>query len=347
MLEEKLNEQVNSETNEVNEPVTDSSLVVDEVATEVVKEESNKKEKKKKSKLRNAIEWVLTGLFGVLFLVSAIGQIDGMMNRNKHYGEMIRLGFGSFYVLTDSMDPVYKKKSAIITYLEDSDVVYKRYLEYKTYNDAKRDEYIAAHPEVEVSENGYVLSNSEDWRNYQLKNFKHIDLTFMGINVNAIAQPDDPTLTAPAYPPTPFSVTHRLREMHLVEGKQKGQGKYVFVCAGINTNGELAKESQYQAFTEKELLGTVKVGNQALGWFFSALSSPWGLLIFLLVPALYLVITSVFDILRALKEPEEANASSGGNDKPKVDSLEGLSAKDKERLKKELLEEMLKGKDKK
>ena len=339
MEEKQLNEQVNNEVTEAEEKTAEGSLVVDEVANEVVK--TPQKEKKKKSKLRNTIEWILTGLFAVLFLISSIGQINGLMNRSKHYGEMIRFGYGSFYVLTDSMDPVYKKKTAIITYLEDSDTIYKRYLENQKYNEVKKQEYIASHPDQVID--GKVVS-SEEWRNYQIKNFKNIDLTFMGINVISI-QPDDPSLTDPAYPPTPFAVTHRLREMHMVEGVQKGNGKYIFVCAGINTGGELAKESQYQAFTEKELLGVVKIGNRALGTFFSILSSPWGLLVFLLIPALYLVITSVFDILKALKEPEEAQAGSG--DKPKIDSLEGISEKDRERLKKELLEQMLSGKDKK
>ncbi len=339
MEEKQLNEQVNNEVTEVEEKPAEDSLVANEVASEVV--EKPTKEKKKKSKLRNTIEWILTGLFAVLFVVSGIGQINGMMNRNKHYGEMIRFGYGSFYVLTDSMDPVYKKKTALITYLEDSDKIYQRYLANQKYNEVKKQEYIAAHPDQVVD--GKII-NSEEWRNYQIKNYKSIDLTFMGINVIAI-QPDDPTLTDPAYPPTPFPVTHRLREMHMVDGVQKGNGKYIFVCAGINTGGELAKESQYQAFTEKELLGVVKIGNQALGTFFSILSSPWGLLAFLLIPALYLVITSVFDILKALKEPEEAQAGSGDN--PKISSLDGISDKDRERLKKELLEQMLSGKDKK
>ena len=45
-----------------------------------------------------------------------------------------------------------------------------------------------------------------------------------------------------------------------------------------------------------------------------------------------------------MKEPDEETATAEGEDKPKASgsaSLEGLSEKDKERLKREMLEEML------
>ena len=78
-----------------------------EVETEVVDAPKDKKGKKKKSKARVIIEWILTGLFGVLFVTVLVGQIDGMIHANDHYGQQIRLGFGSFVVLTDSMEPEY------------------------------------------------------------------------------------------------------------------------------------------------------------------------------------------------------------------------------------------------
>lgn len=307
MNEEQLKDNPNSENTELVEATNEDSLV---------NSEPHKKEKKKKGKVRNTFEWIFTGIFAVLFVICGIGQINGMMNRNKHYGQMVRFGFGSYIVQTSSMEPVYKTKSAIITYLEDPDVIYKRFNEYQSWNASQTDE----------------------------KKMKYIDLTFFGIHTIDI-QPDDEMLNDPSYPKTPYPVTHRLREMHIVEGKEKGQGKYVFVCAGINTKGELSLEHQYQAFTEKELLGTVKVGSVFLGGVFYALSSPWGLLIFLLIPALYLIITSTLDIFRALKEPDE-EAAGGPDNKNKngPSSLEGLSEKDKERLKKELLDQMMKGK---
>ena len=131
MDEQQLNEQTNSEITEVSESAADAPLIV---------EENPKKEKKKKSKLRNILEWIATGIFGVLFVISGIGQIDGMVNRNKHYGQMIRFGYGSFLVETSSMDPVYKKDAAIITYLENADKIYERFNEYQTWNTNQTDE---------------------------------------------------------------------------------------------------------------------------------------------------------------------------------------------------------------
>ena len=72
------------------------------------------------------------------------------------------------------------------------------------------------------------------------------------------------------------------------------------------------------------------------------MSSVWGLLILLLIPALYLIITSVIDIFKAYKEPETEGESSTSNGEANSNSgtLE-LSEADKKRLKEELLEEML------
>ena len=96
--------------------------------------------------------------------------------------------------------------------------------------------------------------------------------------------------------------------------------------------------NQYQVFTEKELLGIVIVNSNFLGAVFNFVGSPFGLLALLLVPALYLIITSVIDIFKAYKEPEEIPAEGATNsNKGNLD----LSEEDKKRLKEELLEEML------
>ena len=336
-MSEDLKEQVNNEVVEVSETPTDAPLNTEPTT-------KKKKEKKPKSKARNIFEWIFTGIFGVAFLIVGIGQINGMVNAKKHYGQQIRFGYGTFYVLTESMEPVYKKKAAIITYLEDADKIYQKFLENKAYNDAKQSEFIAAHPEA-VDENGYIISDNADYEAFQ-KTLKYIDVTFAGVKdaVDKSFQPDDPELRDPAYPNSskPVPVTHRLREVHVVEGKTKGQGKYIFVAAGINKGAELYNGHQYQAFTEKELLGVVKIGSNALGTFFGVLASPWGLLIFLLIPALYLIVTSTIDIVKGIKEPEEAGETNSGE--KKISSLDGLSQKDRERLKKEMLEELMKGK---
>ena len=84
------------------------------------------------------------------------------------------------------------------------------------------------------------------------------------------------------------------------------------------------------------------MNSKVLGGLFKFITSPWGLLAFLLVPALYLVITSVLDIFKALKEPEEETPTEASQEKPSGSaSLEGLSNEDKERLKREMLEQML------
>ena len=82
-----------------------------------------------------------------------------------------------------------------------------------------------------------------------------------------------------------------------------------------------------------------------LGGTFRFITSPWGLLVFLLIPAFYLVITSVIDIFKAIKDPEEEGETSNGasaNSSSSGDSpLAGLSDEDRERLKKEMLDELM------
>lgn len=323
MIEEEL---ITNNTEELKNKESAEVVETEVVESKKPEDENKPKGKKKKSKVRSIIEWVLTGIFAVLFVIVGIGQIDGMIHKKDHYNQQIRLGFGSFLVLTDSMKE-YPKNSAIITYLEKADIVYERWLKNQEYN-----------------------ADKEDGKK------KEIDVTFMGINKYSYFIPNDthPELTEPAYPKEAVPVTHRIRHIYRVEEiadeeiRNKIDGKYVFIASGTNTGGELAKERQFQAFTEKELLGTVKVGSTTLGWGFRIISSPIGLLIFLLIPALYLIITSSLDILKALKTSEEKAAPTGvDTETKKLSSLDELSEEDRKRLKEEMLEEMMKGKDKK
>ena len=41
---------------------------------------NEKREKKPKSKTRRIIEWILTGIFFVIFAIAGIAQIDGLIN---------------------------------------------------------------------------------------------------------------------------------------------------------------------------------------------------------------------------------------------------------------------------
>ena len=268
-----------------------------------------KKEKKPKSKARKIIEWVLTGLFLVLFAIAGVAQIDGLVNKNKHYGQQIRLGYATFVVKTESMEPKYMVDSAIITYLEDADKIYERY--------QKNEDIDVTFYDVYTAETEYT------------KPLNHPELTMR---------------TNPAEYPI---ITHRVKEIHVNNALAKGEGKYTFIVAGINTgvgaatnaNGEIY---QYQVFTEKELLGRVVIGSAFLGGVFNFVSSIWGLLILLLIPSFYLIIVSVIDIFKAYKEPEEQAATANGTPVASNPSItKELSEEDKKRLKEELLQEML------
>ena len=284
--------------------------------------EEEKKVKKPKSKARKIIEWVLTGIFVALFVVIGVAQIDGLVHKKDHYGQTIRFGYGTFVVKTDSMErdtnkkKVYGVESAIITYLDNADKIYNDYVTYKGTD-------------------------------------KYIDVTFYdGYSTNnEYTKPlENPELTTR----TPLSeypiITHRVREIHVNESVKVGQGKYTFIVSGINPYSKnLGSDgvnpvtiNQYQVFTEKELLGRVVVGSAFLGAVFGFVSSIWGLLILLLIPAFYLIITSVIDIFKAYKEPEEAPAAASNNGETTSNSgTLDLSEEDKKRLKEELLEEML------
>ena len=275
--------------------------------SEQVKE---KRVKKPKSKARKIIEWVLTGIFLALFAFVLAGQIDGMVHKKDHYNQQLRFGYGTFVVKTDSMEPKYMIGTALITYNEDADKIYERF-----------------------------------------QKGEEVDITFVDVynTNNEYTSPlNNPELTKRT-DPTGVPMTHRVKEVHVNNNQEKGKGKYTFITAGINTRSTNLgwKEgepdiviNQYQAFTEKEVLGRVIVNSAFLGGVFSFVGSPLGLLVLLLIPAFYLVVSSVIDIFKAYKEPEPATEGAGGpsnnNNGPVT-----LSEADKKRLKEQLLEEMI------
>ena len=275
-------------------------------------EKKEKRVKRPKSKARKIIEWVLTGLFLAFFGVIMVGQIDGMIHRKDHYGQQIRLGYATFVVQTTSMEPEIKKGSAIVTYLYSAEDIYNKFIKGET-----------------------------------------VDLTFVdGYNVdNETTKPQEErneqyTFRTSVDPSIP--ITHRLIEAHYYPDVALGEGRYIFFTAGIN-NGDkagtdsLGRVNQYQAFSEKQLLGQVVANSGFLGGVFGFIGSPFGLLALLLIPAFYLVITSVLDIFKAYKEPEEETATAGANGE-QVSGATGqkeLSEEDKKRLKEELLKEMM------
>lgn len=275
--------------------------------SEQVKE---KRVKKPKSKARKIIEWVLTGIFLALFAFVLAGQIDGMVHKKDHYNQQLRFGYGTFVVKTDSMEPKYMVGTALITYNEDADKIYERF-----------------------------------------QKGEEVDITFVDVynTNNEYTSPlNNPELTKRT-DPTGVPMTHRVKEVHVNNNQEKGKGKYTFITAGINTRSTNLgwKEgepdiviNQYQAFTEKEILGRVTVNSAFLGGVFSFVGSPLGLLVLLLIPAFYLVVASVIDIFKAYKEPEPATEGAGGQPNNNNGPVT-LSEADKKRLKEQLLEEMI------
>lgn len=280
---------------------------------------TNTTQKKPKSKARKAIEWAVTILFGGLFAFLAIGQIIGMIQRNDNYGQTLTYGHGAFVIQTDSMEPEYKVKTAIITKKESPQYIVNQF------NSGKK---------VDITFYcAYVSNNAK----YDYPLYRPENLTYGGIEYKLSG--NEPTYPSPEITQI---ITHRLIDVHVEETREVGKGKYTFVVAGINTEGELSRQGQYQLLTENELLGIVKVNSPVLGGVFRFITTPWGLLVFLLVPALYLVVTSVMDIFKAIKEPDEEQPSSGsGGSNGSGSPLDGLSAEDRERLKKEMLDELL------
>lgn len=148
-------------------------------------------------------------------------------------------------------------------------------------------------------------------------------------------------------------MTHQLSEIKTPE--ETGTNSYEFTAHGINTeskqcagdvNGTKTADctDQTQTFNEKVLLGKVVGYSAAIGFAFNIMTEPWGLLVLLLIPALYLIITSVIDIVKAAKIDEEPAPATPNGDGPAPnpdDKLANLSEEDRKRLKEELLNQMM------
>ena len=155
-----------------------------------------KRQKKPKSKTRKILEWVLTGFFLVLFAIIGFAQIDGMVHKKDHYGQLIRFGFSNYVVQTESMEPKYMKNTAIIDYLEDVDKIYARY-----------------------------------------QRGEEINVTFMDVysTRNEFTNPENNPQLTQRTSATNVPMTHQIKEIHVNNAAKKGEGKYYFITAGINT----------------------------------------------------------------------------------------------------------------
>ena len=264
------------------------------------------KEVKKKSKIRKIIDWVVTGLFGVILLCSIGFTVYSKATEGTNKNAYI---FDYLFpvVLTDSMAPDYPVDSVLII---------------KKVNPAN----------IKVGDDVMFYYDFGDG-NGQIK------------------------------------VTHRITEAKIVESSTGTS--YRFVAHGINKESKFCGyyneetdtwiyndcTGQLQYFSEAEVIGKVVGKSSLLGLFYKIVSSTWGLIVIILVPAFYLIITSVVDIFRKLPEDDDEPAlatggsSSGGTTQIKTvtradgsDPLAGLTPEEKEKLKKQLLEQMLKGK---
>ena len=259
--------------------------------------DNKKKQKKPKSKGRVIFEWVFTGFFLTLFAIFGIAQIDGMVHQKDHYGQMVRFGISSFVIVSNSMEPEIMTGDAIVAKEESMD---------------------------------YIVEKFNEGQN--------VDIAFFNCKFNADIEftHEEYNSTEAKQIVTNAVMTHRITEVHIQENVEYGKGRYVFVLSGINDEGLYSKKAQYQLCNEQMYLGTVIHSSKVLGNFFNFLTSVWGLLIVLLIPAAYLIVTSTIDIMKTLKESEEKNATANTD----VD-VSRLSKKDQERLKKELIEKML------
>lgn len=264
--------------------------------------------KKQKGKIRKTIEWVITAILGIVFVFAAVMNVSKLLTRNE-YGQGTSFGISTYVVLTDSMEPKYKVDSAIIAYQDKPEEVVKHWNEIKDLN----------------------LEPTDD---------RNINMTFVDaykINVpTGIPEYNNQT------EPTGAVMTHQLFKIIVNDNIPEGQGKYQFFVHGINISEHQSGVGQYQVFTEKEYLGVVKSNSPFLGGISRFISSVWGLLICLLIPCLYLVVTSVLDIFKAYKEDDNDDDNESNNDGSST--FDSLSQKEQEELKQQMLNEMLNGK---
>ena len=141
-------------------------------------------------------------------------------------------------------------------------------------------------------------------------------------------------------------MTHQISE---IQAPTESDPHWHFEAHGVNTASSQCKTAtgekgdctyQRQYFTEEALMGKVIGYSMFLGVVFNFMIQPWGLLLLLLLPALYLIVSSVIDLVKAAKmdEEEEEKAALEGNNKG---ALANLSEEDIKRLKEEMLNEMV------
>lgn len=276
-----------------------------------------KKIKKEKSKVRKILEWVGTGIFVALITFSAVVLLTTKIQRKNSPNPNAPAKIGHTYfpvvVLTSSMEPLYMTGDAIFIKEISCETIRTYYKDEETYSEKAK-----------------------------------INLTFFDNYMDLISS-EETAHVAAAYGKTyrtsniKRTMTHQLFYMTVDESIEYGKGRYHFFVNGINPNsGSASAPYEYQVFTESELYGQATGSSAFIGWVFRAAESPWGLVVLLIIPSLYMVLSSVIDVVKAYKEE-----GADGQEPPQENALDSLSKKDRERLKQELLEQMIEDKKKK
>lgn len=143
-----------------------------------------------------------------------------------------------------------------------------------------------------------------------------------------------------------YPVTHRIDNLLYYEDASENNGyHYTFYARGINKHSNQCGKPegcditwQVQVFHEDVLIGKVV----RKSFFLKMITSVWGLIILILAPCLYIMVTSVWDMFKKLDEQDKLVESEvSANGETKTNPLAGLSKGEIEQLKKEMLEEML------
>lgn len=265
------------------------------------------KKKVKKSKLRRILEGIFFSVFGIIFVAILGFQIVGNITKKDNYGVPNVLGTQIMVVLTDSMEPDYKVDDMIIVKKTDPEKIYELVKSDSNTKEGK----------VKFQDTAQNLKWIEE-------DCLVIDTSFLKIDLSFYYSTSELKMT----------MTHRLIGIRLNEDVKEGNGRYDFFVQGINSESKNYSGTQGQVFDERVLLGRVSFGSTFLGVIYKGVTSIWGLFILILLPSGYLIITSILDIVKGLKEDDE-------EDNDKKDGTSTLSKEDRERLKSEMLEELL------
>lgn len=274
---------------------------------------------KKKSLAKKITGWFLTGFFGILIVTVAVFNY-----MNSHGDGMI---FGATYpcVLTDSMVPVYKVHDVIVVKKIKENQVADLVKEFISGQDGK----LGTEDDIEETKGDDGKITYEDTITTNEENKKWaIDLSFKFDIFNDGKE---------------VSVTHRLESVIVDYTKTNINEKYTFIAHGINKESKQTRgmdlTNQRQTFHFDKIIGRVQGTNGALTFMYKCFTSVWGLIFLVGLPALYLIVISVMEIVNAglKKNPEKVAPVASDNGDP----LSGLSKEEQEKLKKELLAQLM------